>query len=74
MNLRHHIRDLQLVENDAAEKAGMRFLLSFDESLLLGSKGKEFTDDYVEQLIEDILPEVKRAGEIGKGLREEVLE
>ncbi len=73
MNLRQHVRDLQLIENDAAEKAGMRFILSLDDEKLLGSRSEAFIDGYVEQLIKDILPEVKRAGETGKELKEEVL-
>lgn len=72
MNLRQHVRDLQLIENDAAEKAGMRFLLSLDDMRLLGSRSEAFIDDYVERLIKDILPEAKRAGESGKELKEEV--
>ncbi len=72
MNLRQHVRDLQIIENEAAEKAGMRFLLSMDEEKLLGSHSEAFIAEYIELLTKDILPEVKRAGEAGKELREEV--
>ena len=63
-SLRGHVRDLQILENKAAEKAGMRFLL-LQEEVLLGKKGSDYVKDYTKQLEEDITPEILEAAKHG---------
>lgn len=71
-NLRQHIRKIQLLENKAAEKAGMRFLLSMDEMKLMKRDNREFRSKYNKLLIDDISPEVVEAAKLGKILNEEI--
>lgn len=66
MKLREHIRILQLLENHASSKAGMRFILSLEEKLLLGKDKKKFTRQYSNQLIQDISPELIKAARMGR--------
>lgn len=66
MELRKHIRSLQLLENQASEKAGMRFILSLNEKFLLGKDGKKFIKQYSKQLIQDISPELIKAAKMGR--------
>jgi len=73
-SLRQHVREVQILENKAAEKAGMRFLLSMDERKLLDKKNKAFIDDYTETLLDDISPELIKAAKIGKELHKEVIQ
>lgn len=72
-SLRSHVRELQLLENKAAEKAGMRFLISMDERKLLGNKGRSFIRKYIETLSMDIAPEILQAAKMGRELNEEVI-
>ncbi len=71
--LREHIRKLQLLENEASSKAGMRFLLSLDEKLLLGSNRKKFIKKYGEQLIQDIFPELIKAAKMGREFNDRII-
>jgi len=72
-SLRAHVRELQILENKAAEKAGMRFLM-IDEVKLLGKGGEKYARRYIEQLQQDIAPEILEAAKLGKELRKEVSE
>jgi len=72
--LRQHVRKLQILENEASEKAGMRFLLSLNEKLLLGKERKKFIKKYTEDLIQDILPELIKAGKMGRELNDRITE
>jgi hypothetical protein len=72
MKLRSTIRSIQQLENGAAEKAGMRFLLLEDDRLF-GKDGQKYISEYIERLLEDIRPEILRAVEIGKEFAGEVL-
>jgi hypothetical protein len=70
-SLRAHVRDLQILENKAAEKAGMRFLLLRPDKLF-GKKGSAYTDKFVKQLEEDIAPEILEAAKMGKRMNKEI--
>ena len=72
--LRQHVRKLQILENEASEKAGMRFLLSLNEKLLLGKERKKFIKKYTEDLIQDILPELIKAGKMGREFNDRITE
>ncbi len=73
MNLRAHVRQVQLIENDAAEKAGARFSL-FEIEKVIKTKGrKEYIDAYIDRLLLDIQPELEKAAQIGVELGEELL-
>ena len=72
-NIRLQIRKLQKLENKASEKAGQRFLL-IDESKLFGSAKKraEYIEEFANQLLLDIMPEMVAASKLGEGLMGEV--
>lgn len=70
--LRDHLRDLELLENEAAEKAGMVFLL-LDEKKLMGKGSHKYISEYVARLETAIAPEVIRAAKLGLELNKEVL-
>lgn len=70
--LRQHIRKLQIIENEASEKAGMRFLLSLNEKQLLGKDRKKFIKKYIENLIQDILPEIIKAAKMGREFNDRI--
>ena len=72
MKLRSTIRSVQQLENDAAEKAGMRFLLLEDDRLF-GKDSQKYISEYIERLLEDIRPEIIQAAQIGKEFAGEVL-
>ena len=72
-NLRQHIRKVQLLENKAAEKAGMRFLLSMDEVKLMKRDSREFRAKYIKLLVDDISLEVVEAAKLGKILNKEIM-
>ena len=70
-NLRAHIHGLQVLEAQAAEKAGMRFAL-LDEGALLGRDSAAYLGDYVDQLLKDIAPEIEAAAKLGRVLHDEL--
>lgn len=72
-SLREHLRELEILENDTAEIAGMRFLF-LDEKKLLGKDSKKYIADYVAQLEKDITVNVIKAAKLGQGLFKEVVE
>jgi hypothetical protein len=72
MKLRSTIREVQQLENDAAEKAGMRFLLLEDDRLF-GKDSRKYISEYIGRLLEDIRPEIIQAAQIGKEFAGEVL-
>jgi len=72
MKLRSTIRRVQQLENDAAEKSGMRFLLLEDDRLF-GKDSQKYISEYIERLLEDIRPEIIEAAQIGKEFAGEVL-
>ncbi|HDR68003.1 MAG TPA: hypothetical protein ENN61_03010 [Bacteroidaceae bacterium] len=67
MNLREHVRRVQLLENAAAGKAGMRFRL-LEEDKLLGSGHVKYIKKYVSLLEADIAKEVLQSAKLGKEL------
>jgi len=70
--LRKHIRKLQIMENEASEKAGMRFILSLNEKQLLGKDRKKFIKRYIGNLIQDIFPEVIKAAKMGREFNDRI--
>ena len=64
MNLKEHALDLQVLENAATEKAGLRLRL-LDEATLLGKGGKDYARTLTEQILTDITDEVKAAAALG---------
>lgn len=70
-SLRQHVRQLQVLENEACEKAGMRFRL-LDELKVFGKGGKKYIADFIDQLQRDIAPEVLKAAKLGKELKKEI--
>jgi len=72
MKLRESVREVQLLENKAAQKAGLRFLL-LEEDKLFGKGGKDYAAKYVGQLINDLSPEILRAPRIGLELAADVM-
>lgn len=70
--LRDHLREVELLENQAAEKAGMVFLL-LDEKKLMGKESQKYIADYVARLETAIALEVVRAAKLGLELNKEVL-
>jgi hypothetical protein len=60
------IRRTQELENSAADKAGVRFLL-FQEEKLLGKDRDAYIQAYVDMLLADIAPEVIEAAQLGRG-------
>ena len=67
MTLRSHVRKLQQLENKAAEKAGMRFMV-LDEKKLMGGQSEKYVKEFVERLTTDIGPEVLKSAQMGKAL------
>jgi hypothetical protein len=72
MKLRESVREVQLLENKAAQKAGLRFLL-LEEDKLFGKGGKDYAVKYVAQLIDDLSPEILQAPRIGLELAADVM-
>jgi len=70
--LRTHVRELQLIENEAADKAGMRFQL-LKQGRLLNSSNSAYIKDFIRKLEYDITPEALAAVKMGKKLAQEVL-
>jgi hypothetical protein len=66
------VRKVQLLENAACDKAGVRFLLA-QEEILLGKGRDEYIRHYIELLLADIAPEVIEAAKIGKVFAGEIL-
>ena len=61
MNLRKHVREIQLLENKAAEKAGARFA-TFEMGEVLKTKTrKDYIESYISALIGDIMPELVKS-------------
>ena len=71
-SLRQHLRELEILENETAEIAGMRLLL-LDERKLLGSNSKAYISELVKQLEGDIFPGVVKSAKLGKSLFKEVI-
>lgn len=66
------MRELEILENDAAELAGMRFLM-LDEKKLLGKDNKKYIAGYVAQLEGDISIHAIKAAKLGQILFKEVI-
>jgi len=65
MNLRKHVRQIQLLENRAAEKAGARFAI-FEMGNVLKTKGRtEYIKLYIDALLKDIKPELEESAREG---------
>lgn len=71
MNLRATIRRVQLLEQSAADKAGMRFLL-IDEAQLTGPDAKAYAAAMANRILEEVTPEILEAAKIGMNLLKEV--
>jgi hypothetical protein len=72
-SLREHVRDLQLVEQAAAEKVGLRFALLKEDRLFKGKAG-EYMDLFIERMQIDIFPELVEAAKLGMELNSEIRE
>ena len=70
-SLRGHLKELEIIENEAAELAGMRFLM-LDEKKLLGKDSKGYIAGYVAQLESDISIHAIKAAKLGQELFKEV--
>ena len=65
MKLRSHVRQIQVLENRAAEKAGARFVL-FEMGEVLKRKGREkYVQRYIDSLLKDIKPELEKSAKKG---------
>lgn len=58
-------RKIERLERKAAEKAGMRFLFFDDAKLFVKDKDK-YIENFIERLIEDLMPEILMAARLGK--------
>lgn len=73
MNLRAHVRQIQLLENNAAEKAGARFSM-LEIGNLLKTKGRDaYIKLYIDALLKDIKPELEESAKKGVELNEELI-
>ena len=67
MNLRKHVRQIQLLENKAAEKAGARFSIFemgeiFDKKTYkIKETSIKYIKTYIEVLLKDIKPEMEES-------------
>ena len=76
MNLRRHIRQLEKLENKAAEAVGMRILLMDEDKLIMAmsnnpkkrAKGKAYIKKLVGQMEADIFPLVVQSVRMGEAL------
>jgi hypothetical protein len=64
MDLRDHTLKLQLLEQSAVEKAGLRVRL-LDEGALMGKGGKDYAQSFTETLIADMADEITAAAKLG---------
>lgn len=64
MDLRDHALELQRLENDAAEKAGLRMRL-LDQAALMGRGGQAYAREFAEAILSDIRDEIMAATELG---------
>ena len=71
ITLRANIRELHIIENKAAEKVGMRFLLLEDRKLF-GKKSNTYINSFVHRIQIDIFPEMIGASLLGSELRKAV--
>lgn len=71
MNLREHVRELQMLENKTAEKSGMRFML-LDEKKLFGKDAQSEIAKFIRLISVDIFPEMIKAAKMGKELNAEI--
>lgn len=72
MNLRTHVRQIQLLENKAAEKSGARFSM-FEIGEVLKKNGRDkYINAFIVALLKDIEPELnesyKKGIELNKAL------
>jgi len=70
-SLRANIRELHILENKAAEKVGMRFMLLEDRKLF-GKKSNTYINSFVHRLTIDIFSEMIAAAMLGSELRKAV--
>jgi len=70
-SLREHVRDLQLIEQAAAEKIGLRFALLREDRLLKGKIG-EYAEQFAGIMQIDIFPELVKAAKLGMELNSEI--
>lgn len=73
MEIRSHIRELQQLENKAAERAGLKMLM-LDENRLMGKKSNEYIETFIEELIIINFGYMKKASELGERLNGQILE
>lgn len=66
-DLRSHVREVELLENKAADKAGVRFLV-MSELELLKSGRQAYIKKFIDLLLRDIEPEVIAAAKLGREL------
>ena len=65
MKLRSHVRQIQVLENRAAEKAGARFAI-FEMANVIRKKGRdEYIKLYIDSLLKDIKPELEESARKG---------
>ena len=65
MKLRSHVRQIQMLENKAAEKAGARFAI-FEMANVVRKKGRdEYIKLYIDTLLKDIKPELEESAREG---------
>ena len=65
MKLRSHVRQIQMLENKAAEKAGARFAI-FEMANVIRKKGRdEYIKLYIDTLLKDIKPELEESAREG---------
>lgn len=71
MDLRAHILKVELLEQEAAEKVGLRMRL-MDEAELAGAKGDKYRAMFIERILADVSEEVSRAAVLGVELGEAI--
>jgi hypothetical protein len=71
IRVRRAIRRVEQMENSAADKGGVRFIL-LDEAALIGKGSKDAIAGYVSRVLADVAPEVLEAATLGKTMAAEV--
>lgn len=74
MKIRAHIRKLQILENEAVDRAGVVFRLTDIDKMITNNKASnKIARKMVKDLEKEITPEIIKAAKMGKTLYKEVM-